>query len=83
MSIIHKIKSIFVADRHNPVALQGIETWCVQWNSRTGIWSSDVKPVCQAFTNKADAVEFKESLIEAFKLTQNRSEVKSIRVFKM
>lgn len=78
--MFRKLVDIFVADRHNPVKLEGVETWIVEWNSRTGSYSSDIRSVCQAFTNKADANEFAQSLRQAFKLVRNTSECYSVNV---
>ncbi|MFS0905677.1 hypothetical protein AB3N02_21775 [Priestia aryabhattai] len=45
-----------------------LETWCVRWHQRYGIYSSQYKEVAQFFTNKEEAEEFAESLRRANKL---------------
>lgn len=79
---LRKLIDIFVPNRHDPLKLDGIETWMVQWTSRQGQFSADVRSVCQAFTSKQDAKEFAESLRAAFRLVKNSSEVHSIDVRK-
>ena len=78
--MFRKLVDIFVADRHNPVKLEGVETWMVEWKARTGSYSSDTRSVCQAFTNKPDAQEFAASLRQAFDLVRNSCERYSINV---
>lgn len=81
--MLRKLVDIFVANRHNPVKLEGVETWMVQWEARYGSFSSDTKSVCQAFTNKPDAQEFAASLRQAFDLVRNSAERYSINVEKV
>lgn len=80
--MLRKLIDIFVPDRKNPVKLEGVETWMVEWTARTGSYSTDTRSVCQAFTNKDDAKEFAASLRAAFLLVKNSSEYYSVNISK-
>lgn len=68
--------------------LEGLETWCVQWMSRSGTFAdsphlTNCTSVVQAFTNEKDARMFEEALRDAFTLVRDSITPCTIRVFKM
>ncbi len=54
------------------------EVWTVSWISRTGEFSGNTSKECEAFTDKNEALEFKEALEYAFKLIRHTSQTKVI-----
>jgi hypothetical protein len=50
-----------------------IQTWKVEWQSRSGVWNHDVNKECDFFTDENNANHFAEALRNAFKLTKNTS----------
>lgn len=53
------------------MAVEGVELWSVRWESVTGRFSNDKKPVAEFFTSKQSAENFAKALQDAFKLTRN------------
>ncbi|GLB26492.1 hypothetical protein LXJ15735_27330 [Lacrimispora xylanolytica] len=45
-----------------------IDTWVVRWNKRYGDFSGDYKETAQFFTDKNEALRFKEEIKRAIKL---------------
>lgn len=50
------------------VLTSDIETWVVRWNKRTGVFYTDYEKAAQFFTNKDEAMRFKNELDRANKL---------------
>lgn len=68
--------------------LEGLETWCVVWMARSGIWPDrpdlcTCTSVAQAFTNEVDAKEFEKALRDAYALVRDTLTPRSIKCFKM
>lgn len=82
MSVLRKLKSIFVSDHHNPIRLEAVETWMVRYQGRYGYTGMYTKPLVQAFTNKDDAKEFAKALQEAYALTGNEHDYHSVSIEK-
>lgn len=68
--------------------LEGVETWQVQWMSRSGQYEcsqhlTSVTSVGKLFTNEADAREFEKALYNAFDLVKDTITPRSIKVGKV
>ena len=48
-----------------------VDTWIVEWTSRSGSYSSDTHKSFQAFTDKQEAEDFAEEIRRAHKLIGN------------
>lgn len=68
MSIFRKLKT---TNRETEILTTAIDMWVVEWNQRTGAYSSDKTKAFQAFADKCEAEKFKQSLLQANKLIGN------------
>lgn len=63
---------LFFRDKQE-VSVDAKVCWEVRWESRYGEYSSETKPEVRVFTSKDDANEFKDALVDAFKLIKHTS----------
>ena len=67
-------RTLFSMDR-----FENLAEWEVRWESRNGDYSGDVKSEVAAFTNRATAEAFAETLRDAHKILRNTNRI-GIRV---
>lgn len=69
------------------VNLEGLETWQVTWNRRyssgLGARHTNHAPVGQLFTNRDDALAFKQALLDAYALVRNTIDPDYVEVEKV
>ena len=61
-------KKLFSITKNETEEIEGLVTWVVSWERRYGNYSHDVEKCYQAFTDREVALQFKQSLENAFKL---------------
>lgn len=66
-------KKITVPETNATKEVDAIQLWEVRWDSRYGQYISDVQPEVEAFPSEEEANEFKEALVNAFKLIKHTS----------
>ncbi len=66
-------RSLFIRDKTPKELTTTMEVWTVEWRSRYGEYSTNLKAEHEAFTDKEEAIEFKEALEYAFKLLRHTS----------
>ena len=64
-------KKIVVPESNEVVEKEAVQLWVVSWISRHGACSYDIRTEFEAFENKQDALDFKQSLENAFKLLKH------------
>lgn len=67
------LNKLFFRDK-TKTSVDAVECWEVRWRSRFGEGFIDVKPEVRVFHSKAEANEFKNALVDAFKLIKNSSD---------
>jgi hypothetical protein len=66
-------KWLTVPESNATKQVEAIQLWEVRWTSRYGEYSSSTQPEMEAFPTEAEAREFAQALINAFKLVRNTS----------
>lgn len=66
-------KKITTPLTNETIEKDSIVLWYVRWERRYGCYHGDTEAVMEAFPNKDDAIEFKDSLEKAFKLIRHTS----------
>lgn len=66
---------LFFRDKQE-VSVDAKVCWEVRWTSRYGEYSRETKPELRVFTSEEDANEFKDALVDAFKLIKHTSGTK-------
>ena len=61
----------YILEARKEINAQCVEIWTVEWESRHGQFSSDVKTKFKAFTEEQKARDFKKALEDAHKLIGN------------
>ncbi len=64
-------KKLTVPFNNSTKEVETIQMWRVTWYSRYGEFSHLTRKQVEIFTNKEDAENFKESLVNAFKLIRH------------
>jgi hypothetical protein len=67
------IKKLLVPFTNQTKMVDAVQLWEVRWNSRHGEYSGDIKKEAEFFPSEDDAIQFKNALVSAFKLTRNTS----------
>ena len=66
-------KKLVVPETNETKIIQAVQLWTVRWQSRCGVYSTDVHKEVEAFTSSQEAQEFKLALENAFKLLRHTS----------
>lgn len=73
-------KWITVPESNATKQVEAIQLWEVRWNSRYGSYSCDTQPEMEAFPTEAEAREFAQALVNAFKLVRNTSSENKVKL---
>lgn len=73
-------KWITVPESNATKQVEAVQLWEVRWNSRYGEYSSCTQPEMEAFPTEAEAREFAQALINAFKLVRNTSSENKVKL---
>ncbi len=67
-------KELDISTNQTVPAQTCVQLWKVEWTSRKGAFNSDREKEMEAFTSEEEAIQFKTSLDNAFKLLKHRGE---------
>ena len=66
------LRKIFFRDKQKQ-SVDVVDCWEVRWHGRYGQYHSDISPQVMLFTSKAEAIDFKRALTDAFELIKHTS----------
>lgn len=69
-------KDLLVPRSNELKTVKAVQLWEVRWMSRHGEYYMDVRPEMEAFSSEQEAVDFKVSLEQAFKLVRMTSKTR-------
>ncbi len=66
-----KFKKTVTPESNETTEKDSVVLWIVLWYSRYGKFSTNIQREYEAFPDQRDAIQFRESLISAFKLLRH------------